>query len=178
MLKCPRCFGDSGHRLAVERKVPAMNRIRDEHFVAATAPRLATSIGSRVSRPQTCFEMAKRDRCGGSRCGRGGHFRSFQSPASFVRIEDVGYGTIRCSKSSNSSRIPFGISGRWPMTITPTPQPIRSALLACKPAGYAAGLLEWRARRRSNLTRLRVSRRPGHALVPLGQNRVPNRVPR
>src|ERR1035437_9816298 len=93
MLKCSRGLGDSSHRLAVERKVPTTNRIRNEHFVAATAPRLATSEGSRVSRPQTCLAMAERDRGGDSRCGPRGHFRSFQSQSSFVRIEGVDYGT-------------------------------------------------------------------------------------
>src|ERR1017187_7893201 len=100
MLKCSRCFGDSGHRLAVERKVPPMNRIGNEHFVAASAPRLAATVGSRVSWPQTCLAMAERDRCGRSRRFRRGHVRSFQSPVSFVRIEDVGYRTTGYSKSS------------------------------------------------------------------------------
>jgi hypothetical protein len=132
VFKCSGCFRDGGHRFAVERKIPTVYRLGNEDFVAAGAPCFAASVGSRVSRPQACLATA--ERCGGSRCGRRGHFGSFQSLASFVRIEDVDYGATIGAKPFDASAL-VANRGAGPTTIT-----LRATLEKDGSRGEAGGL--------------------------------------
>jgi len=62
MLESSRRLNDRGDGFAVERKVTLVNPVRDEHLVVAAASRVATPVGSGVSRPQAFLDTAERNR--------------------------------------------------------------------------------------------------------------------